>query len=265
MTLGQPDGSGGGVSPGIAALIALIALAAGFAAGLALGGAAGLLIGRRVAPEVSLRGSDLAPLRVERQRLEDEINSLRRDLDDARARLQGKDEGEGGSRGGAEKEGGTAPGDGAGAPTIDQPFLGVNARDYDPESDPPAGDADAGAYVSTVLPDTGAAEAGIEEGDVIVAVDDTNIEGVQSLIEAIAREDVGATVTLTIIRDGERREVEAKLGHRPLTTTPLFEGQLPEIMPFDPSDPRMKEYLDQLPPEVRKFLDQPPPTAAPES
>ncbi|MFQ5459626.1 MAG: S1C family serine protease [Anaerolineae bacterium] len=263
MTLGQPDGSGGGVSPAIAALIALIALAAGFAAGLALGGAAGLLIGRRVAPEVSLRGSDLAPLRVERQRLEDEINSLRRDLDDARARLQGQGEGEGGSGGGAEKEGGAGPLQGA--PTIDQPFLGVNARDYDPETDPPAGDADAGAFVSGVLPDTGAAEAGIEEGDVIVAVDDTDIAGVDSLIAALAREDVGTTVTLTIIRDGERREVEAKLGPRPLTTTPLLEGQLPEIMPFDPSDPRMKEFLDQLGPEVRKFFDQPPPTAAPES
>jgi putative serine protease PepD len=87
-----------------------------------------------------------------------------------------------------------------------------------------------GALVSEVVPGGPAAEAGIEGatgertfqgspvatgGDLIVAVDGKKIIAESDLAEVISRQQPGSTVTLEIIRDGERREVSVELAKRP--------------------------------------------------
>jgi S1-C subfamily serine protease len=52
-------------------------------------------------------------------------------------------------------------------------------------------------------------------GDVITAVDDKDVESPEDLQRAIDANRPGDTVTLTIVRDGESREVEVKLASRP--------------------------------------------------
>ena len=91
-------------------------------------------------------------------------------------------------------------------------FLGVTLRDGE-ASDGAA--TRAGAEVQQVSPDTPAQAAGLQAGDVVVAVDGTPVESRDSLIAKIRAEQVGSTVQLTIIRGGARQEVSVTLAVRP--------------------------------------------------
>jgi S1-C subfamily serine protease len=86
-------------------------------------------------------------------------------------------------------------------------FLGVGLADRS--------DGGSGAVISGVEPGTPAARAGVEPGDVVVMVDDSVIDGSLALIAAIRDRGPGDTVSIIVLRDGERVEVEANLEARP--------------------------------------------------
>jgi putative serine protease PepD len=69
-----------------------------------------------------------------------------------------------------------------------------------------------GARVVEVVPGGPAAEAGIQEGDVITEVDGQPVGDTTELIVAIRDNAVGDTVTLTIERSGREQEVDVVLG-----------------------------------------------------
>lgn len=73
----------------------------------------------------------------------------------------------------------------------------------------------AGAEVNTVDEDSPADRAGLEVGDVIVALDGEPIDKASDLTTALAEQQPGDRVTLTIIRDGKRRDLTATLGEFP--------------------------------------------------
>ncbi|MEM1377823.1 MAG: Do family serine endopeptidase [Pseudomonadota bacterium] len=73
----------------------------------------------------------------------------------------------------------------------------------------------AGAIVSELTQGTPAEEAGIEPGDVIVGVNETDVEGPRELSRAIADFDPGADVAIRIIRDGRERSIDVTLGELP--------------------------------------------------
>ncbi|HUT17649.1 MAG TPA: trypsin-like peptidase domain-containing protein [Anaerolineae bacterium] len=52
-------------------------------------------------------------------------------------------------------------------------------------------------------------------GDVIIAIDNTAVGGMDDIITYLQRTHVGQTLTVTIVRDGEERTVEIELGARP--------------------------------------------------
>lgn len=72
----------------------------------------------------------------------------------------------------------------------------------------------AGAEVASVGEGTPAAAAGLRVGDVIVAVDGAPVDSAESLVGYIRGRAVGATVTLTVLRDGARTAVKATLAER---------------------------------------------------
>jgi S1-C subfamily serine protease len=76
-------------------------------------------------------------------------------------------------------------------------------------------DGGQGAVIQVVVDDTPAGEAGIEAGDLVVAVDDAPIDGATGLIAAIRDLAPGDSTTLTIVRDGERIDFTVTLGERP--------------------------------------------------
>ncbi|GAA4901527.1 DegQ family serine endoprotease [Ferrimonas pelagia] len=72
-----------------------------------------------------------------------------------------------------------------------------------------------GAYISQVLPDSAAAEAGIEAGDIITSLNGKNIRTFQELRAKIATMGAGATVKLGVFRDGDRKTIKVTLNEAP--------------------------------------------------
>lgn len=128
-------------------------------------------------------------------------------------------------------------------------FLGVGIREDDDQD---------GARVTWVAPDSPAAEAGIEAGDVIVSFDGETIRGPVTLTERIRKAEPGATVAIGITRDGTAKKLEVELGERPKRMVWTFGSD--EDGPialedfdfnFDPGeliwkDEAFKEHLDEL-------------------
>jgi S1-C subfamily serine protease len=78
-----------------------------------------------------------------------------------------------------------------------------------------AADGTPGAVIVDVGPGTPAAGAGIQVGDVIVALDGTPITDPDDLSEAIGAKQPGDRVTVTYNRSGQRRTAQLNLGTRP--------------------------------------------------
>jgi serine protease Do len=76
-------------------------------------------------------------------------------------------------------------------------------------------DDDGGVLVDTVVPDSPAAAAGLEPGDVVVGIGDRTVDDSGDLARRVRRHDAGDRVVLTVLRDGERRELTVTLGERP--------------------------------------------------
>lgn len=70
-----------------------------------------------------------------------------------------------------------------------------------------------GAIVTRVQPESPAAAAGLEPGDVIVAVDREAVEGPRALARAITAIDAGESARLTLWRDGRSLDLTATIAH----------------------------------------------------
>ena len=76
-------------------------------------------------------------------------------------------------------------------------------------------DGGVGSIIETVQPDSPAQKAGIEVGDVVLAVDGEPVNGQAGLVAAIRDRSPGDTITIDLVRDGERVSVTATLVARP--------------------------------------------------
>jgi len=74
---------------------------------------------------------------------------------------------------------------------------------------------DKGALVAGVVPGGPAEKAGIEQGDLILAVDHTPTPDVDTLRDLIAATPPGTKVTITLLRRGRKRKVSVELGEQP--------------------------------------------------
>jgi len=79
----------------------------------------------------------------------------------------------------------------------------------------PLPDQVVGALVTEVVEDTPAAQAGIEAGDVIVAVDGVPIDGERILERIIRSHEPGDRVEITLWRSGRERTVSVRLAQNP--------------------------------------------------
>lgn len=70
---------------------------------------------------------------------------------------------------------------------------------------------DKGAYIAAVSPNSGAAEAGLEVGDIITAIDGKAIESTTDVTLDVREHNVGDTVKVTVNRGGETRDIDVIL------------------------------------------------------
>ena len=68
-----------------------------------------------------------------------------------------------------------------------------------------------GAIIARVQPESPAALAGLETGDIIIAVDQLPVEDTRALTQMIAAIDAGTSATLTVWRDGQPMEITAAI------------------------------------------------------
>jgi serine protease Do len=95
-------------------------------------------------------------------------------------------------------------------------FLGVNSQPLTPELAELLGvDAEDGALVSSVFPDTPAAKAGLERGDVVVEVDGQEIDDQTELVAAIGNKRPGEKVELRVVRAKGPKNLSVTLAERP--------------------------------------------------
>ena len=106
----------------------------------------------------------------------------------------------------------------------DRAYLGVRIRNDQ-----------GGVRVAEVVPDSPAAKAGLQSGDLIFSIDGEAIDDVQQLLDAVAASGKGTTIEVGIDRHGESQHVEAKLGKSPANYHTL------------PPVPNAREWLRQLP------------------
>ena len=111
---------------------------------------------------------------------------------------------------------------------VSRGYLGIDIGNLDYEQAQAFGlDAAEGALVSNVRPDTPAADAGIEHGDVILTVDGRKVKTTRDLIDYVSSRGPSATVTLEVLRDGKRLNKQVKLRERPADGEPTEEVEKP--------------------------------------
>lgn len=94
-------------------------------------------------------------------------------------------------------------------------LLGVQIGNVPPQAAEMLGLKSArGVVVESVMPDTAAEDAGIEAGDVIVSLNEREIANVRDLTARVANTPAGTEVEVGIVRDGERKTLDAVIGRQ---------------------------------------------------
>ena len=106
--------------------------------------------------------------------------------------------------------------DGEGSITPDTPRLGVSTVPLDTVGSAARErlgiETDEGAFVVDVTPGSGAEDAGLEQGDVIIAVDGEEITSNERLGEIIREREPGDSIEIEIERGGEEQTLTAQIG-----------------------------------------------------
>ncbi|MFW6326884.1 MAG: Do family serine endopeptidase [Bacteroidota bacterium] len=95
---------------------------------------------------------------------------------------------------------------------VQRGILGVNIQDVNSKlADELDLDSSQGVYVANVIEESGAEEAGIENGDVIISVNKEEVKRVSELQEKISRFRPGDIVNITAIRNGKKKDFSVTL------------------------------------------------------
>ena len=96
------------------------------------------------------------------------------------------------------------------------PWLGISGGTLDPETassyDLPV---EGGAIVNNVFTGSPADEAGLETGDIIVAIDGTPVQSMNQLVLEIRKHEVGDTVAIDYYRGENRLQTQVLLEEKP--------------------------------------------------
>ena len=114
------------------------------------------------------------------------------------------------------------------------PYLGLFLE-------PPAGQSPTGTRIRFVVPESPAARAGFQRGDVIIKVQDQDVADAQSLVALIRAMNAGNEVVITIIRSDQEQQLTATLGEEQFVPPPR--------RPFFARRPMIGVGLEQVMPD----------------
>lgn len=123
--------------------------------------------------------------------------------------------------------------------SVQRPLLGIGIRDMNAEIAKEKNvDILRGVYVLGVNPNSAALEAGIEESDIIIAIDDKPVDNVAELQEQVALNRPGDMISVTYVRNGKTYTTKAKLKNvfdstQLVSTTSAIEIEGARLAPID--------------------------------
>ena len=110
-------------------------------------------------------------------------------------------------------------------------WLGVRIQELSPPLAKAFGHGSlSGALVSDTMPGSPARDAGLENGDIIVAFGRTTVEGPAELRNLVAKSRPGQSAKLTVVRRGKKRTVEVEVGELPAEHESPRSEHMPEPM-----------------------------------
>ena len=95
---------------------------------------------------------------------------------------------------------------------ISKPYIGISVSDVSQQTQ--LYGIPAGAAVQSVAEESPAATAGLQAGDIITKMNDTDITGSAQLVELIGAATVGETMTLTVYRQGQTLQITVTVGEQ---------------------------------------------------
>ncbi len=100
---------------------------------------------------------------------------------------------------------------------VNRGFLGVTTQVLSPELAKQF-EVEHGALVTDIMPESAAEKAGLQRGDIITRVNETEINDPRSLALAITRLAPDSEITLHYVRDGKKTTLKTKLGRQGMQT-----------------------------------------------
>lgn len=98
--------------------------------------------------------------------------------------------------------------------TVKRPYIGISGIAVD-EATAKRYNLPTGVYVYTVSDNSPAKQAGLQKGDVITKIEDTEVSTVNELNKVRNSYKIGDTISLTIYRNGETSQIQLTLGETP--------------------------------------------------
>ena len=116
---------------------------------------------------------------------------------------------------------------------VDRALLGVSIVDVSPEDAEVYGlPSIAGVLVEDFAPASPARAAGLQRGDVIIAIDGAAVNRVGQLQRLVANHAPGEVIRLTVVRYGERKMLDVELAEAPVVEEPLAPSPRVESHPL---------------------------------
>jgi serine protease Do len=138
---------------------------------------------------------------------------------------------------------------------VERGWLGVQIQDIDQDLAANLDlDAPKGALVAQVTPDSPAAGAGLEQGDVILSYNSKAVEDVRDLTKQVASTDPGTDADLTVWRDGKEMNLGVEIGQLPGEDQVVAAAQQ---QPPEDQTPKLGVALAQLTPDARQSMGLP--------
>lgn len=103
-----------------------------------------------------------------------------------------------------------------------------------------------GALVVAVSDGGPAADAGIQENDIITKIDGEQVTSADGLIIALREHEVGDKVTLTVVRDSKEQEVEVTLGSDGALQTDQQDNSQGDASGNSMTEEEFLQYLEEL-------------------